>query len=92
MELRGVIADGRIVVEGGLGLLDGTRVSISLRRAKGGPRRTTARKVTNSLLDLASLGVATGRADLADRHDELLDGAPAKKSARRTARAGKRSS
>lgn len=96
MELRGIISDGRIVVDGGVDLPEGTRVSLSIRRSTTpAPSRARVAKTTkrkpdseNPLLRLATLGVRTGRSDLADRHDEIIDGVfpPAKPTAKRRAR------
>lgn len=99
MELRGIISDGRIVIEGGVGLPDGTRVSVRVSPARSTrllPKKPSRRgpdaKLANSLIALASLGVPTGLTDLADRHDELVDGESSSSKPARKRVAGKRRS
>lgn len=101
MELRGVISNGRIVIDGPLPLPEGTPVSVRLRRAPSAStrsqttrkpaRRPAARPGQSPLLALASLGVATGLPDLADRHDHIVDGRLAAPSATRRPRRKARS-
>jgi hypothetical protein len=73
MEFRGVISSGRVVLEAGVVLPEGTKVTVQVNKAAR--RRTLARKsTTDPLAKLASLAVKTGRTDLADRHNDLWSG------------------
>ncbi|MBY0261240.1 MAG: hypothetical protein K2Q20_02795, partial [Phycisphaerales bacterium] len=77
MELRGIISDGRIVVDGGVDLPEGTRVSLSVEPLKSGRRGKKSQpstKPTDPLLLITSFAVRTGHKDLADRHNELFVG------------------
>lgn len=66
MELRGVITSGRLVLDEGISLPDGTKVTVVVDE----PKRSRIRKA-DALTKLASLAVRTGRRDLADSHDEV---------------------
>jgi hypothetical protein len=72
VELRGIISDGRLILEDGGTLPEGTRVSVRVTRASAAkPSRPPAR---DPIFDLARIAVDGGRADLSERHDELAYG------------------
>ena len=81
MTLRGTIENGRLVLEDGGALPNGTRVSVSVQAA-------TKKKTTKSdpLGRLGRHAVSTGIRDLADEHDHYAYGSP-KKSAKKAKRA-----
>lgn len=87
MSLRGTIENGRLVLEDGARLPNGTKVDVSVRTKKS--KRTGAKP--DSLLRLASHAVNTGIRDLADEHDHYLYGTP-KRAKSKARRKSKRSS
>lgn len=64
MELRGTITSGRLVLDEGGTLPDGTRVTVLVR---GAGRKKTSKP--DALANLPKLAVRTGRDDLAEKHD-----------------------
>lgn len=69
MAFRGTIENGRLVLDDGANLPDGTRVDVSVRASK--KRKTSKQSASpDSLGRLGLRAVKTGLSDLADRHDE----------------------
>lgn len=87
MSLRGTIQNGRLVLDHGESLPNGTRVEVAVERSKGGSRRAKSAP-TDSLARIATRAVKTGKKTLADEHDVLANGQPrgAAKPKRRRAR------
>ncbi|CAG1010012.1 hypothetical protein PHYC_03782 [Phycisphaerales bacterium] len=81
MTFRGTIENGRLVLEGGARLPNGTPVDVTIRGTARGKARA-ARK-SDPLGSIASRAVRTGVRDLADQHDHYAYGTPKKKTARK---------
>ena|ERR1051326_5146041 len=91
MTFRGTIQNGRVELEPGTDLPDGTIVRVEpVRMRQRRPRR--AGKSTRGLIDpayrLGELAVSTGITDLAAEHDHYIYGTP-KRGRRRAARGPK---
>lgn len=88
MTLRGVIENGRIVLDDGTSIPDGTHVDITLRRSSKAKRST--RTGVDPLARIARRAVSTGIPDLANEHDHYAYGTPkrAKPRATRTRKRG----
>lgn len=84
MMLRGTIENGRLVLDDGEGLPNGTRVDVRVRSGKS--KRRSDAKSPDPLARLASRAVNTGIRDLASEHDHYAHGTPKRATkARRTA-------
>ncbi|QYK47568.1 MAG: hypothetical protein KF838_12345 [Phycisphaeraceae bacterium] len=82
MLLRGTIQNGRLVLDDGESLPNGTRVEIAVQRATKGSRR--AKSVpADALGKIASRAVRTGDPSLADDHDDRAHGQAAKRPKRK---------
>lgn len=86
MTLRGTIQNGRLVLDDGASLPDGTRVEIAVKRPRGAGRAKA--KPSDTLGRIASRAVKTGKRSLAADHDALANSQPrtASKAKRRSAR------
>lgn len=86
MTLRGRIDSGRLLLESGEQLPDGTVVDVTVRPVKRKAAASAVKKKVHgstpfgSTLDLAPLAVRTGQRDLAREHDHYAYGVPKKKS------------
>ena len=80
MSLRGTVRNGKIELEGGEKLPDGTKVRIEPIRT---PRRSGA-KAGSSPLRLSDLAVPMGVSDLAAEHDHYLYGTPKRSKSKRS--------
>jgi hypothetical protein len=75
MTFRGTIQNGRLVLDRGGALPDGTKVEVSVR-PDGAKATRRAPKADDSLTKLAARAVRTGIRTLADDHDSLAYGPP----------------
>lgn len=80
MTFRGVIENGRLVLEDGARLADGTHVDVTVQKAA--KRASRAKIGTDSLARLSRRSVSTGLSDLADEHDHYAYGTPKRASSR----------
>ena len=91
MDRKGTIENGRLVLDDGSTLPDGTRVRVTI--GDGAARRKTA-KLREPLAQIGRHAVRTGKPDLADEHDHHAYGLPKRSKAgsdkQRTRRAGTR--
>jgi hypothetical protein len=83
MTLRGTIENGRLVLDDGEGLPNGTRVDVRVRSA--GSKARSRSKGLDPLAKLASRAVTTGVSDLASEHDHYAYGTPKRASKPRRA-------
>lgn len=83
MTLRGTIENGRLVLDDGEGLPNGTRVDVRVRAGRSKARSNE--KVADPLAKLASHAVRTGVRDLASEHDHYAYGTPKRASKPRRA-------
>jgi hypothetical protein len=83
MTLRGTIENGRLVLDDGEGLPNGTRVDVRVR--SGGSKAAGRSKGVDPLAKLASRAVTTGVSDLASEHDHYAYGTPKRASKPRRA-------
>jgi len=71
MTFRGTIENGRLVLDNGSHLPDGTRVDIEVDARKPRPARCPS---PDTLGQITSLAVKTGDKSMADQHDRLAYG------------------
>ncbi len=80
MELRGTINAGRIVLDDGRALPEGTRITLRVIKRADTKRSKAKQKL---IAKVRATAVRTGISDLADRHDEFLTGAKPVRNARK---------
>ena len=73
MTFRGIIDHGRLVLEDGSQLPEGSRVEVTLRGSKSS---RVKKPKPDPLAQLSRHAVATGAPDLADQHDHYAYGTP----------------
>lgn len=76
MDRKGTIENGRLVLDDGSQLPDGTRVRVTI--GDGSNRRRPA-KAGEPLTRIGRHAVRTGKSDLADEHDHHAYGLPKRK-------------
>ena len=86
MTFRGTIVNGRVVLEAGAAIPEGTTVDVQPVRSRG---RSSKKPKGADLLALTRFAVRTGIRDLASEHDHYLHGTP-KRSKRKPARRRKK--
>ena len=77
MTFRGTIVNGRVELEAGVQLPEGTAVKIeALRAGRNGKKPARTPRKASGLLRLAQVAVNTGIRDLAAEHDHYIYGTP----------------
>lgn len=79
MDRKGTIENGRLVLDDGSQLPDGTRVRVKVGDGQDGSARRRPTNVEEPLTRIGRHAVRTGKPDLADEHDHHVYGVPKRK-------------